>query len=150
VDVVYASLFSLCSNLDLRSNARALAYAITARVTPSQAAQADQPPRLELQDADAELERLGSQPLDSYRWSSAIWSLRIPGLAAKVEISGPIVSLLRRLVRTVEVEEALAAILEAERELHSWRFSTEGHGADGTIIKVPQGLIITTTEGHVG
>lgn len=143
VDVVYASLFSLCSNLNLRSNARALAYAITARVTPSQSIRVDQLQQLE-QDADAELERLGSQPLDrSYRWSSAYWSLRIPDLATKVEISGPIVSLLRRLGRIIKTDEALAAIHETERELHSWEFSSEDDGVGGVIVRLPQGLVIT-------
>jgi hypothetical protein len=54
------------------------------------------------------------------------------------------------LGRTGKPQEALAAIIEAEKELHSWRFSSESDGANGTVVRLPQGLIVTTTEDNAG
>ncbi len=147
VDVVYASLFSLCSNLGLRSNAAALMRAISARVATSQLSFVDYPQPREPEDADAELGDIGSHPEDyGERWSSASWMLRIPGFTAKVEISAEIVSLLRRLSRTTKATEALDAILATQRDLSDWEFSSERSGTSRTTVRFPQGLIVTTTE----
>ena len=120
-EVVSAHLFGLFRNLRLQENARALAYSVQARTGLMRDIEAGATRDIfgqTRQRADLERERVVSKGADGQ--SRAFFEMATEIGAISVEMSTATLSLASRISSSLDYDESLEAIADADRQLDEW------------------------------